>query len=113
MAQIYQVAMAFANKKYDEATAAGYYSFDSTGTMIQDPQKAAQARGKHASTWDEVKTALDTPGCVLTPDHKNSSGTIMIPIWCGSTKPTLSIHAAYLGGNLDYLDAYHGDGTED
>lgn len=113
MAQIYDVAKAFASKKYDDAAAAGYYTFDKTGALTQDPQEIAQDRDKHASIWDEVKTALDTPGCVLTPDHKNSSGVIMIPIWCsGMAKPTLSIHAQYLGNKLAYLDVIYGDGTE-
>lgn len=113
MAQIYVAAQSLANKSYDNAAEAGVYAFDSTGAMTQNPQKLALIRDKHASVWDEVKTALDTPGCVLTADHKNSSGVLIIPISCsGAAKPSLSIHAQYDGRRLAYFDAVHGDGTE-
>jgi len=104
MSSIDKVARAVAAEKYDDAAAAGYYTFSNGGTT-QDTKKMADSRKEHASYWDAIKADFDK-GCTLVADSVNGNGAIFSNVVCkGESKPQYAVAAWYMMGKLASISA--------
>lgn len=94
MAVIDKVARAIAAEKYDDAAAAGYYTYVSGG-ITQDAGKMAELRKETSEAWDRVKEKFDK-GCTLVAHDINSSGVINSDVVCkGEDSSSSDVQASF------------------